>query len=186
MNAFLETLLEGRRVTLRPLTEEDAVDLQEAVQTSRTELKRRFRWGADVLPDGAIRFIRLAAEATTLGRGLTLAVAEARNGRIAGVASLSEASFSEGGTARLSLWVRSERQGKGYATESGKLLTEHAFRRLGLHRIYARIDPVNRPSRKVLQKLGFRYEGCLREDKRLNGRWVDQECWGLLKIEWKK
>ena len=26
----------------------------------------------------------------------------------------------------------------------------------------------------------------LRKHKRLNGRWVDQECWGLLKTEWKR
>lgn len=40
------------------------------------------------------------------------------------------------------------------------------------------------PGRKVLQSLEFRYEGCLRQDLRLNGRWIDQECWGLLRAEW--
>jgi ribosomal-protein-alanine N-acetyltransferase len=55
-----------------------------------------------------------------------------------------------------------------------------------LHRLYARIDPANRPSRKVLKKLRFRYEGTLREDKRLNGRWVHQECWGMLRSEWQR
>jgi ribosomal-protein-alanine N-acetyltransferase len=93
---------------------------------------------------------------------------------------------AERGQAALGAWVRSDRQDKGYAAEAGRLLVEHAFRKLGLYRIYARIDPANRPFRKVLKKLGFRYEGCLRGDRRLNGRWVDQECWGLLKAEWKR
>ena len=88
--------------------------------------------------------------------------------------------------ARLGIWIRSERQDKGYGVEATRLVVEHGFRKLGLHRLYARLEPSNRVFRRVLKKLGFRYEGCLRDDKRLNGRWIDQECWGLLKAERKR
>lgn len=89
-------------------------------------------------------------------------------------------------SARLSAWVRPDRQNRGLGTEAGKLIIDHVFKSRELHRVYARIDPSNRPARRVLKKLGFRYEGCLRSERRLNGRWVDQECWGLLRSEWKK
>ena len=78
------------------------------------------------------------------------------------------------------------RQNKGYGVEAGRLLIAHAFRRESLQKLYARLDPGNRGARKVLQRAGFRYEGCLRREKRLNGRWIDQECWGLLRSEWRK
>ncbi|MBI2362306.1 MAG: GNAT family N-acetyltransferase, partial [Elusimicrobia bacterium] len=70
------------------------------------------------------------------------------------------------------------------ATEAGRLMVDHAFRRMELRRLWARLDPANRAFRHVLKKLGFRYEGCLRADKRLNGRWIDQECWGMLRSDW--
>ena len=74
----------------------------------------------------------------------------------------------------------------GLAVEAGRRLLKTAFLKEGLQRVYARIEPSNRAARRILQKLGFSYEGCLRREKKLNGRWVDQECWGLLKSEMKK
>lgn len=174
----------GRKVLLRRLAEADAAALREALEASRAELKRRFRWAS--APQDAAVFIRAAAARNAAGRGLALAVAESRSGRLIGVAGLADRFLPGGGKARMSLWVRTERAGRGLATEACRLLADHGFRRLGLRRLHARIDPANRAGRKVLQKLGFRYEGCLREHKRLNGRWIDQECWGLLRTEWKK
>ncbi|TPW17152.1 MAG: ribosomal-protein-alanine N-acetyltransferase, partial [Elusimicrobia bacterium] len=106
---------------------------------------------------------------------------EAKGGALAGVVALKEFAPAERGHARLSLWVRTGRTDRGFATEAGRLVVEHAFKRLELRRLSARLDPANRAFRHVLKKLGFRYEGCLRADKRLNGRWIDQECWGMLR-----
>ncbi|MBI3297586.1 MAG: GNAT family N-acetyltransferase [Elusimicrobia bacterium] len=179
-----EGILEGRRLVLRPLAEADAAELGSAVADSREALRKRLGWAApDPAPGDAAAFIaavRAAAEART---ALSWGVFEAKGGALAGVASLDELQPAERGHARLALWVRTGRTDRGYATEAGRLVVEHAFKTLALRRLSARLDPVNRAFRRVLKRLGFRYEGCLRADKRLNNRWIDQECWGMLRSD---
>ncbi len=174
--------LEGRRLSLRPLGPEDAASLFEAVESSREVLKRRLRWvgGVRSAADEAAFIERSRQDAPVWG------VFETRSEKLVGAANLAPIPPADRSQACFGVWIRADRQDRGYAFEVGKLIVEHAFRKLGSHRISARLDPANRSFRRVLKKLGFRYEGCLRDDQRLNGRWVDQECWGLLKSERKR
>jgi ribosomal-protein-alanine N-acetyltransferase len=50
---------------------------------------------------------------------------------------------------------------------------DHCFRSLGLHRVEINIRPENRPSRRVVEKLGFRYEGLRERYLHINGQWCD-------------
>ncbi|MCX5797239.1 MAG: GNAT family protein [Elusimicrobia bacterium] len=176
---------QGRRLLLRPLAEADAAALFAAVDSSREVLRRRLRWVPDaVSPEDSRGFILACGEARRRGERDDFGVFEARSGVLAGVASL-QSLLAVPGLAEFSLWIRADRQERGYGAEAGRLLIEHAFRRDALQKLYARLDPANRGARKVLQRAGFRYEGCLRHEKRLNGRWIDQECWGLLRSEWR-
>jgi RimJ/RimL family protein N-acetyltransferase len=50
----------------------------------------------------------------------------------------------------------------GYASESARAVLEHGFDKLGLRRIIAMADPDNEPSIRLLQTLGFVYEGKVR------------------------
>lgn len=173
-------------IELKPLMPAHAEELFAAIDASRELLRRRLRWAGGVRSkDDAAAFIRRAAEASAAGAARVFGVFEARTGALAGVAAL-QGMLEVPGVAELSGWVRADRQECGYFLEAGRQLAAHAFRKEGLHRLYARIDPANRAARRVLQKIGFRYEGNLRHAKRLNGRWIDQECWGLLADEWRK
>ncbi|MFH1725147.1 MAG: GNAT family protein [Elusimicrobiota bacterium] len=179
--------MQGRRLHLRPLAAADAEALFEAVESSRESLKRRLRWVSEVREaSDEARFIAQAEAEAASGDAFTWGAFDNRSEKLVGMTALQGMHKAEGSQARIGAWVRSGRQDKGYAAEAGRLVLEHAFRKAGLHRVYARLDPSNRAFRKVLKRLGFRYEGCLRADKRVNGRWVDQECWGLLKDEWKR
>ncbi|MBI5241319.1 MAG: GNAT family N-acetyltransferase [Elusimicrobia bacterium] len=175
----------SRRLHLRPLAEADAGALRAAVDASREVLRRRLRWGGEAATvEGSRGFIAAAARDRRLGGREVYGVFEGRTGALAGVAAL-QGLLSAPGLAELSLWIRADRQGRGYGVEAGRLLAARAFRRAELQKVYARLDPGNRAARKVIQRCGFRYEGCLRHEKRLNGRWIDQECWGLLRSEWR-
>jgi RimJ/RimL family protein N-acetyltransferase len=146
----------------------------------------RLRWVASVRsPEDCAGFIRASEAETARGAQQIFGIVEQKTGALAGIASLQKL-LETPGLAEASVWIRADRMERGYALEAGRLLIATAFKGDGLHRLYARIDPANRPARKVLQKLGFHYEGCLRHEKRLNGRWINQECWGLLRAEWKK
>lgn len=63
---------------------------------------------------------------------------------------------------------------------------EFAFERLGLHRLEADADPRNEASLQVLERLGFRREGLLRERYFQEGEAQDAVVFGLLRREWRK
>jgi ribosomal-protein-serine acetyltransferase len=182
----LTAALQGRRLKLRALAEADAAELLEAVSSSHDELKRRLRWVSGVKSEAdCLDFIRSCAAQAGRGESQAFAVVETKKGRLTGVAALQHM-LDTPGLAEACLWIRADRQDKGYAVEAGRLLAAYALRGDAIQKLFARIDPANRAARKVLKRLGFCYEGCLRHEKRLNGRWIDQECWGLLRSEWKR
>jgi RimJ/RimL family protein N-acetyltransferase len=55
-------------------------------------------------------------------------------------------------------WVAREHWGRGYATEGGAALRDHAFADLGAPGVVARIRPENQPSIDVALRLGLSYE----------------------------
>lgn len=61
------------------------------------------------------------------------------------------------GSAELGYWIAEEYQLRGYATEACGILIERAFNDLGIKRIFATFKQENVASKRVLEKLGFRY-----------------------------
>lgn len=49
--------------------------------------------------------------------------------------------------------------GRGYATEIGRDALRYGFERLGFREVVASVAPEHAPSRRVLEKLGFKYRG---------------------------
>jgi RimJ/RimL family protein N-acetyltransferase len=76
------------------------------------------------------------------------------------------------------------RWGRGYIPEAMRALVGFGFSDLQLHRVWADCDPSNRASIRVLEKLGMRREGHLRESSRLKGEWVDSLIYAVLAAEW--
>jgi RimJ/RimL family protein N-acetyltransferase len=73
---------------------------------------------------------------------------------------------------------------QGFATEIVPRVIDFAFDELGLHRIEADIDPRNTGSIRIVERLGFRREGLLRERYHVNGEKQDSALFGLLKPDW--
>jgi ribosomal-protein-alanine N-acetyltransferase len=75
---------------------------------------------------------------------------------------------------------------QGLIGEAMPAILTYGFTELGLHRIEANVGAGNTPSRSLLLKLGFTYEGNLRQRYFFRGHFEDQHCFGLLKDEWLK
>jgi ribosomal-protein-alanine N-acetyltransferase len=75
--------------------------------------------------------------------------------------------------------------GRGYATEAARAIVDFGFRELRLHRISSWCIADNAASARVLERVGLRREGRLRENDYFKGRWWDTLLYGLLESEWK-
>lgn len=76
--------------------------------------------------------------------------------------------------------------GKGFMTEAVKLILEHVFENLKLHRIEANVQPHNQASIRVLERCGFSKEGFSKNYLQIDGKWCDHERWALVAEDWKK
>ena len=74
-------------------------------------------------------------------------------------------------------------QGKGYATEATKALIRFGFENIHFNKIQICARPVNAPSRRVIEKCGFTYEGTLRDYFFINGKYESRMYHSILRSE---
>ena len=86
-------------------------------------------------------------------------------------------------TAEIGYWLGEPHWGRGYATEALKALVPYIFANFDYHRLEAYHFGWNPASGRVLEKAGFRREGCLRERICKNGEFTDALIYGLLRHE---
>ena len=72
----------------------------------------------------------------------------------------------------------------GYATEAANAIVDLGFEHFGVHRIWADCVADNTGSAHVLEKLGMKLEGRLRENHYYKNRWWDKLLYGILADEW--
>lgn len=73
----------------------------------------------------------------------------------------------------------------GYATEAVTAMLKFAFEQLRLHRVAAKVIANNHKSVRLLEKMGMRQEGRLREQEFFKGRYWDVVLYGMLEEEWR-
>lgn len=77
-----------------------------------------------------------------------------------------------------------ERLGQGLGTEALRLVIDHAFDGLGLHRLSLRVLVNNDRAIRCYTRLGFVEEGRERQSARVPNGWQDDLIMGLLADEW--
>lgn len=77
------------------------------------------------------------------------------------------------GVAEIGYWLDEAQEGAGIAALSVGALVDHVFERTGVGRVQARTATHNDRSRRLLERLGFEFEGVLRSSQRLGDRRVD-------------
>jgi RimJ/RimL family protein N-acetyltransferase len=170
-------ILQGERVTLRPVGPEYADDLFELV----TDPEVRRLSGSHGESD------RVACRHWYATRGehadrLDLAIVA--DDRYVGEVVLND--LDEGNLAcnlRIAL-IGSRVFGKGYGTEAIALVLGHAFTTTPLHRIGLEVFAFNDRARHVYKKVGFVEEGVRRDALLWEGEWHDAVAMSVLRTEW--
>lgn len=105
-----------------------------------------------------------------------------KNDRHVGNISLSTFEWTHG-SAELAIMIGAKDiWGMGVGTEAIHLLTRHAFKAMGLHRVWA--ESANPSFNKTMQKLNWTHEGTKREAFFVDGKHAAIECWGVLSSQY--
>lgn len=181
MPIAIPTLREGD-VTLRPIRVRDAKVLERELMGNRVWLRK---WEA-TNPYAPMSFdtrasIRSLLSHARSGNGLPFVVEYA--GELAGQLNVSSIAWGSLSSATIGYWVGQEFAGKSITPTAVALATDFCFAQLGLHRMEICIRPENAPSLRVVEKLGFRYEGLRRRFIHINGDWRDHFCFALVAEE---
>jgi ribosomal-protein-alanine N-acetyltransferase len=107
------------------------------------------------------------------------------DGDLVGVVNASEIVRGAFQSAYLGFYAFAPFAGKGLMSEGLGVVLRELFRREGLHRVEANIQPENRASRALVKQIGFRKEGYSPRYLKIGGRWRDHERWALLVEDWK-
>jgi ribosomal-protein-serine acetyltransferase len=81
-------------------------------------------------------------------------------------------------------WLGKTYEGKGLITKSIKVLIKNAFEVLLLNKVEIGAAADNLRSRAIPEKLGFRFEGEIRDYEFINGRFINRRIYGLTADEW--
>ncbi|WP_409432165.1 GNAT family N-acetyltransferase [Litorimonas sp. RW-G-Af-16] len=86
-------------------------------------------------------------------------------------------------SAKLGYWIGEGFARQGFARAAVKSTTTFCFEKLGLHRVEAAVQPDNEASIKVLEAVGFTYEGRARGYLKINGEWRDHLIYAKLSAD---
>ncbi|MDP1719250.1 MAG: GNAT family protein [bacterium] len=75
---------------------------------------------------------------------------------------------------------------KGLGSEATKLILDHAFKKLKMHKVSLGVFDYNKRAIKVYNRLGFKLEGASRDDIFYKNKFHDRLQMGILEKEWAK
>src|SRR4051794_932551 len=169
----------GRQVTLRDFRHEDVDSALAVIGDERVtqwlSFDTRSRAETSTMIEGAIERAQLDPR-TEFYLAVTLPGDD-----LIGFARLGLDGVKAG---KLGYAIRADQWGKGYATDAARILTNYGFGQLRLHRISAAIGPDNGASVTLVRRLGFQYEGRIRDHVHTNGTWRDSLLYSVLEHEW--
>ena len=166
-------------IAIRLIRQRDSRALQQELLTNRTWLRP---WEA-TNPDGPVSIDMRSAVRRLLqqyrdGGGIPFVMEE--NGTIAGQLNVWGIARGSLASATIGYWVSERFAGRGITPTAVALAADICFSELRLHRMEICIRPENTASLRVVEKLGFRYEGLRRRYIHIDGDWRDHYCFAVV------
>ncbi len=174
MNNKIE--LRTERLVLRPVETNDAKAIYN--YRSDSETNKYQGWIPKIIDDVDSFFNKISPEIDIAGTWFQFVIVEIKNSKIIGDLGIH---FIDDEQAEIGCTLAKKHHGKGYATEALKSVMDYLFNKLNKHRIIGSIDPRNLKSIGLVEKLGFRKEAHFKDSLLINGEWVDDAIYVILK-----
>ncbi|NNN02621.1 MAG: GNAT family N-acetyltransferase [Acidimicrobiaceae bacterium] len=179
--------LHGRRVVLRPLREGDYpgwVDVRRRCRNWLVKWEPRSAL-ATHLPEDERSFVSRCAvrdRERQMGTGFGFGIFY--ENRFVGEITLSGIARGPLQSGFIGYWIDEAVAGRGLMPEAVVVLLQFAFESQRLHRIEINIIPRNGASRRVVEKLGLRFEGVAERYLEIDGAWEDHAHYAITAEEW--
>ena len=124
-----------------------------------------------------------AQRAEAQGQALPMLLIRRADQQLLGALTLDNIRRGPSQTGTFGYWIGAPYPRHGYMGEAILALTHHAFTRMDLSRLEAACLHENLPSRGVLEKCGFKYEGVAQSYLQINGRWRNHVLYANLRAD---
>jgi len=122
-----------------------------------------------------------AGRAEANGTALPLLLIRREDQRLLGAVTLDNIRRGPVQAGTIGYWIGAPFARRGYMKEAVLAVVHYAFTTLDLSRIESACLPENTPSRGVLEKCGFKYEGVAQSYLQINGRWRNHVLYANLR-----
>ena len=178
----------GRRLVMRPLMADDFPQWREVRTVNEEWLTKwepqRISGQPDVVQSRQAFSSRCAARQRERQLGTGYGFGIFVDGSLAGEMNVSAIQRGPFQNAYVGYWIDERLAGQEYTPEALVVAMRFAFEDLRLHRLQISVIPRNKPSRRVVEKLGIRLEGMAERYLEINGNWEDHMRYAITIEEW--
>lgn len=176
-------ILKTERLVLRPIKIDDAKNIFE--YRSDKEINKYQGWIPETIEDVKTFIGKCSTKINEPDTWFQLVIIEKENRKIIGDLGIH---FIAGDNqqAEIGCTLNKDYQNKGYATESLKRVIDMLFTDLNKHRIFASLDPGNKSSIRLVERIGFRKEAHFVESILIKGKWADDLIYAMIEKDWEK
>jgi ribosomal-protein-serine acetyltransferase len=169
-------------IQIRPFEESHAEMLCRLIDRNRASLRQWLPWldWSNTTADTADH-IRQSQERYKESNGFSAGIWI--GGQLAGAIGL-HAIDSRHRSSSIGYWLSEDYRGSGAMTKACLATLTAVFGQYGLHRIEIRCATGNKKSCAIARRLGFTYEGTLREAEWLYDHFVDLNVYSMLEQDW--
>jgi RimJ/RimL family protein N-acetyltransferase len=171
--------IEGRNnIYLRLINRDDVPELYEVMKNNRKHLEQHLQTG-DLSTEGIEKAVDWMIRSIKKGSHLQYRIIVGE--KIIGSALLYDIDRKKG-TAKAGIWVEKKSEGEGYAGDAMKRLIDYSFDKIRLEKVIFDIDPDNKRSEKLVERLGGNLASNILTEKLESGRDFTYRTWEIVKL----
>jgi len=174
--------LDGRLVVLRRHVRENLRDFMRWYQDPEVARLTRYQDGPMRVEEIERFFTMRALGTDSLAMGIHLR----DSNRLIGSCAFSQLDGDNGSALYHITIGEKDAWGQGYGTEATRLMLDHAFGTLGLHRVALYVFEFNERAIRAYRRCGFVIEGRSREAIFRDGQWWDELAMSVLESDWRR